>query len=92
MVAIGRLDPPPAVALSWLLPLAIFAAVMLVANLTLQYGAARLPSRITSIVLLIEVPVAAVSAALFADEVLSAQVLLGGGLIVLASLLAARAR
>lgn len=92
MVALGQLAPPPAATLSWVVPLAVFAAVMLVANLMLQYGAARLPSRITSIVLLIEVPVAAASAALFADEVLSAQVLLGGALIVMASLLAARAR
>lgn len=92
MVVLGQLNPPPWPALSWCLPLVVFAAVMLWANLMLQYGAARLPSRITSIVLLIEVPVAAASAALFAGEVLSTQVLLGGALIVLASLLAARAR
>jgi drug/metabolite transporter (DMT)-like permease len=89
---LGRLEGPPQWESSWTLPLLAFAAVMLVANLMLQFGAARLPSRITSIVLLIEVPVAAASAALLAGERLSAQVLVGGALILLASLLAARGK
>lgn len=92
LVTLGPLRPPPAPELVWVAPLFAFAAVMLVANLALQYGAARLPSRVTSIVLLIEVPVAAASAALLAGEILSLQVLVGGALIVLASLLAARSR
>lgn len=90
LAAAGVLAPP-----AWLEPVALiqllaFAAFMLVANLWLQYGAARLPSRVTSIVLLSEVVVAAVSATLLAGETLGPQLLVGGALIVLASLLAAR--
>lgn len=92
MMTLGQLSPPPTLAYGWIAPLVIFAGVMLMANLTLQYGAARLPSRVTSIVLLVEVPVAAASAALLAGESLGLKVLLGGSLIMLASLLAARAR
>ncbi|MEN9773351.1 MAG: hypothetical protein RL322_421 [Pseudomonadota bacterium] len=83
---------PPPLAAHWVQALIGFALVMLVANLMLQYGAARLPSRVTSIVLLSEVLVAALSAAWFAGEALGPQVLAGGSLILLASLLAARAR
>jgi drug/metabolite transporter (DMT)-like permease len=92
LLAAGLLGLPPPAEPAWLGQLVAFAAFMLVANLLLQYGAARLPSRVTSIVLLSEVVVAAVSAALLAGEALGTQVLIGGGLIMGASLLAARDR
>ncbi len=67
----------------------VTAAFFLASNLALQYGAARLPSSVTAVVMLSEVVVAAVSAALLGDETLSARTLAGGAMIVAASLLSA---
>lgn len=64
-------------------------AMFLVANLALQYGAARLASGTTAVVMISEVVFAAASAVLLGDEPLTARTLLGGALIVAASLLAA---
>lgn len=63
--------------------------MFLVANLALQYGAARLPSSVTAIVMISEVVFAAGSAVLLGDETLTARTLIGGTLIVVASLFAA---
>jgi drug/metabolite transporter (DMT)-like permease len=92
LLSVDLISMPPPLAADWVQALIGFALVMLVANLMLQYGASRLPSRVTSIVLLSEVLVAALSAAWFAGEALEPRVLAGGSLIMLASLLAARAR
>jgi threonine/homoserine efflux transporter RhtA len=54
-------------------------------NIALQYGAARLPANTTSLIMLTEVAVAAVSGALIAGELLSWRVLVGGTLIVIAA-------
>jgi len=66
--------------------------MFLAANLSLQFGAARLPANVTAVVMLSEVLFAALSAALIGGETLSAKTLAGGALIVLASALAARAK
>ncbi len=68
------------------------ALLFLVANLSLQYGAARLPAGVTAVVMLSEVPFAALSAVLVGGEALSAKTLAGGALIVVASTLAAVAK
>lgn len=68
------------------------AALFLGANLALQYGAARLPTAVTAVVMLSEVVFAAATAAAFGDETLTARTLAGGALIVAASLLAALGR
>lgn len=86
--AAGGINAPPA-HLDWLAGAAVLAVVLLVANAALQYGAPRLPTRVTAIVMLTEVPVAALSSALIAGEVLQPQVIAGGLLIVLSSLAAA---
>jgi drug/metabolite transporter (DMT)-like permease len=70
----------------------VTAALFLASNLALQYGAARLPSSVTAVVLLAEVVVAALSSALLGNESLTARTLAGGAMIVSASLLAAFAR
>lgn len=75
--------------LGWIWPLLALAGAFLLANLALQYGAARLPSQITAVVMPSEVVFAAVSAAWLAGEVLSGAALLGGALILAATLLAA---
>jgi EamA-like transporter family. len=60
----------------------------LAGNLALQYGAARLSASATSLIMLSEVIFASVSSVLLGAGELSARTLLGGGLILLASLLA----
>ena len=62
-----------------------------ISNAALQYGAARLPSGTTSLIMLTEILFASVSAALLATADFSPRVLWGGSLIVFAALLAALA-
>ncbi|MFN4327348.1 MAG: DMT family transporter [Limnobacter sp.] len=69
--------------------LAGFAVALLVANYGLQFGASRLPANVTSVVMLSEVVFATASAVLFANEVLTGQVAIGGMLIMGAAILAA---
>ena len=61
----------------------------MLANLALQFGAARLPARVTAVVMLSEVVFAAVSAAWLAGEMPGNRALIGAALILGASLLAA---
>ena len=63
----------------------------IVSNAALQYGAARLPSGTTSLIMLTEILFASLSAALLTTADFSPRVLLGGGLIIFAALLAALA-
>jgi drug/metabolite transporter (DMT)-like permease len=60
----------------------------LLSNLSLQYGATRLPANVTSVVMLSEVLFASASAVAWGAGTLSAPLWIGGGLIVLAALLA----
>jgi len=55
----------------------------------LQYGASRLPSNVTSVVMLTEVLFASVTAVSFGGGALTPQLLGGGACIVAAALLAA---
>ncbi len=82
---------PPAPAPTWMLGVLALAAAFLASNLALQYGAARLPANVTAVVMVSEVLFAAVSAVLLGAGVLSTPLLLGGALIVGATVLAARA-
>ena len=78
---------------SRLLLIAVGLAVLLMlGNWALQFGAARLPSGVTSVVMLSEVVFASVSSVLIAHETLTARTLLGGALIMGAALLAALGR
>ena len=58
-------------------------------NWALQFGAARLAAGTTALVMLSEVMFASVSSALLGASTLSTRTVLGGALILLASLLAA---
>jgi drug/metabolite transporter (DMT)-like permease len=82
-------EPPPAPAWPWLLGAAALALAFLAGNLALQYGAARLPVQVTAVVLISEVLFASVSSVLLGASQLSSGLLWGGGLILLAALLAA---
>ncbi len=85
----ARLPWPPAAAAGWLVLAVGLSALFLLSNLALQYGASRLPANVTSVVMISEVVVASGSAVALGAGSLSASLLVGGGLIVLAALLAA---
>lgn len=84
--------PAPALALAGLPVLLGLTLAFIVSNASLQYGAARLAAGTTSIVMLTEILFASVSSAALGAAQLSPRILLGGGLIVLAALLAAMVR
>jgi drug/metabolite transporter (DMT)-like permease len=86
----GSVPLPPAPALAWLVPVLVMAALFGVGNLALQFGAGRLPANVTSVVMLTEVVFATGSALALGSAQPTAQAVLGGGLILLAALLAAR--
>ncbi|MEN3291519.1 MAG: hypothetical protein V7642_772 [Burkholderiales bacterium] len=71
--------------------LAGLGCAVLIANLALQYGAAKLPANITAVVMLIEVVFAALSAFIINGTVVTAPMIAGGALILTASGLAALA-
>ena len=74
--------------LSWW-PYALGLALCLLAsNLSLQYGAARLPAGTTSLVMLSEIVFATLSSVALGASELSERQLIGGALIVLAAVLA----
>lgn len=76
---------------SWVIALALtMSGLFLCSNLALQFGASRLPTHVTSVLMLSEVLVAAVSAALLGAGRITGPLLLGGGLIVVAAIWAAR--
>jgi len=69
--------------------LALLAAMLLLGNLALQYGAARLAASVTAVVMLTEILFASVSAVLLGGETLSLGTLVGGAMIVASAALAA---
>ena len=76
----------------WWMPAGVLAmsGIFLCANLALQFGASRLPANVSSVLMLSEVLFAAASAALLGAGVISGSLLVGGALIVLAAIWAAR--
>jgi drug/metabolite transporter (DMT)-like permease len=84
--SVGLAYAPPAPATGWLLLMLVTSAAMLVANLGLQYGAARLPAATTALIMLTEVVFASVSSVLMGAAELQARTLIGGALILLAAL------
>lgn len=91
-LALGLLGQVPAPPAPWplpgWLPLALLLALAFSAsNMALQHGAARLPASVTAVIMLSEVPIAALSAVALGEQALSPGLLGGGGLILLAALL-----
>ena len=76
----------------WALPVAAMALLFFLSNLALQYGASRLPANVTAIVMLVEVPAAAISALWLGGGALDAKTAIGGLAILGAALLAALER
>lgn len=83
----GSVPPLPPPATAWVVGVAALALLFLVGNLALQYGAARLPANVTSVVMLTEILFASASALALGGGALNGQLLLGGALILLAALL-----
>jgi drug/metabolite transporter (DMT)-like permease len=75
---------PELTARGWLIAL-VLASGFLAANLALQYGASRLPSHTTALVMLSEVVFASLSSVALGAAELSARTLAGGAMIVAAA-------
>ncbi len=88
--AAGSVPLPPAPAPGWMLGALALAGLFLAGNLSLQYGAARLPANVTAVIMITEVLFASVSAVWLGAGVVTPALALGGALIVGASLLAGR--
>ncbi len=84
----GLVAPPPVPAMAWVVVALVLSLSFLAGNLALQYGAARLSASATSLIMLLEVVFASVSSVLLGAGELSTRTLLGGALILLASLMA----
>jgi len=77
--------------LTWIPWVVGLSAAFLVSNFALQYGAARLSAHTTAMVMMSEVVFASVSSVALGASTLTWRVGLGGGMIVLAALLASQA-
>ena len=86
---LGVSSPPAAAALQWLPWVLALAAWFMAANLSLQYGAARLRASTTAVVMVSEVVFASVSAVALGAATLQPHTVAGGLLIAAAALLAA---
>jgi drug/metabolite transporter (DMT)-like permease len=88
LAGVGSLRLPSVPAL-WLL-LAALGCVLVVANVVVQFGLARVAANRAVVIMLTEIGFAALAAWLLADEALAPRDWLGGTLIVAASLFSAR--
>lgn len=86
---VGVVEPFPAFNSTWVITGLLLAGVLMLGNWALQFGAARLAAGTTALVMLSEVMFASVSSALLGASTLSTRTVVGGALILLASLLAA---
>jgi drug/metabolite transporter (DMT)-like permease len=88
--AAGSVTPPPwAAASGWLPWVLLLALWFMTANLSLQFGAARLRAGTTAVVMVSEVGFASVSAVALGAATLQPHTVAGGVLIAAAALLAA---
>ncbi|MDO9403773.1 MAG: DMT family transporter [Polaromonas sp.] len=85
------LIPAPALAAAGIPFVIGLGFAFMASNASLQYGAARLAAATTAIVMLTEILFASLSSAALGAAQLTPRVLLGGGLIILAAVLSARA-
>jgi drug/metabolite transporter (DMT)-like permease len=90
LTAHGTAPTPPPPAWPWLALTGALTLVFLAGNLSLQYGAARLPANRTAVIMLIEVVFASASALALGGGVLTPRLAIGGAFIVAGAVLAAR--
>lgn len=91
VIATPALELPHMHALAWAPWVIGLSVAFLVSNFTLQYGAARLRAHTTSMVMMSEIVFASVSSVALGASTLTWRISLGGGMIVLAALLASQA-
>jgi len=82
----GLVRALPTVSIDWALGVGGLSLMFLVANFGLQYGAARLSANTGALIMLSEVVFASGSAVVLGAGTLTPRILLGGGLILLASI------
>ena len=85
----GWVNAMPAISSSWVWLAAGLSLAFLISNAALQYGASRLRSSTTSVVMLSEVAFGSLSAIALGAAVVDTRTLVGGLLIILAAALAA---
>jgi len=88
-MGLNLVTAPPPPSMSWVALAILLSLAFLAGNLALQYGAARLSASATSLIMLSEVVVASGSSVALGAGELTTRTLVGGSLIVLASLLSA---
>ncbi|QMV71579.1 DMT family transporter [Comamonas piscis] len=88
-IYLGRMPALPDIAWSWPLMVLVVAVLIMLSNWTLQYGASRLAATTAAVVMLSEVVFASASNVMIEGAVLSGRLLLGGALVLSASLIAA---
>ena len=86
-MGVGLVTAPPAPGMAWVGLVLLVSLAFLAGNVALQYGAAHLSASATSLIMLSEVVFASVSSVVLGAGELSPRTLLGGGLILMASLL-----
>ncbi len=92
VLSLNDFDEPTLQALATWAPYVVgLSLAFLISNFTLQYGAARLSAHTTAMVMMSEVVFASVSSVALGASTLSWRIGLGGGMIVLAALLASQA-
>jgi drug/metabolite transporter (DMT)-like permease len=79
----------PAAPSTWLL-IVLIGGVLVLANLVVQYGLARIAANRAIVIMLSEVGIAALASWLLADEALGLREWVGGAMIVAASVFSAR--
>ncbi|MEZ7828950.1 MAG: DMT family transporter [Brachymonas denitrificans] len=79
----------PPLAFGWIALVVVFSMGFVISNTALQYGSARLSAHTMSLIMLLEVLFAAVSAAAMGTAQLTMQVFVGGALVMSAALMAA---
>ncbi|MET3495428.1 DMT family transporter [Variovorax boronicumulans] len=90
--ALGAIASPMQAAPGWIGWAALLGTGFVIANVCLQYGAARLTASATSVIMLSEVLFASVSSVALGAATMDSRILVGGALIVLAAVWAAFAR
>jgi drug/metabolite transporter (DMT)-like permease len=88
-VGLGAIASPPALQWAWAMWVLIVGLAFLFSNIGLQYGAARLSASTTALTMLTEVVFASASSVLLGASSLQPRTLLGGALILLATVWAA---
>ena len=86
---LGAIPALPALQWGWPLMVLVVSVLIMLSNWTLQYGASRLAATTAAVVMLSEVVFASASNVLNECTVLSDRLLLGGALVLSASLIAA---